>query len=93
MENFLEKIYEKSSQLKRDDKYKECLNCECYFGLLYYFKEELLKIENFFNKDILDDIIFSVENRKKAKTHKCLGCDPCPPAEWTVELLRKCKSS
>ncbi len=51
-----------------------------------------MKNENPLNKDIIEETVTSFENRKKVKIHNCLGCDPCLPAEWTVELLRKCKS-
>jgi len=91
LKKFLENICKRNSELKKNDEYKECLNCECYFGLLYYMKEELLKIEDPAYKEMLDDILSTFNNRKEVKIHQCLGCDPCPPAEWTAEIIRKLK--
>ncbi len=86
---FLENIYERILELKRNDKYKKCLNCDCYFGLLYYMKEELSKMEARASGEMLKDIISTFNKRKEGKIHQCLGCDLCPPAEWTTELIRK----
>jgi len=88
---FLENIHKRILELKRNDEYKKCLNCDCYFGLLYYMKEELSKIEAPAYKEMQKDIISTFNKRKEGKIHQCLGCDPCPPAEWTTELIRKFK--
>ncbi len=91
LKKFLENIHKRILELKRNDEYKKCLNCDCYFGLLYYMKEELSKIEAPAYEEMLKDIISTFNKRKESKIHQCLGCDPCPPAEWTTELIRKFK--
>ncbi len=88
LKKFLENIHERILELKKNDEYKKCLNCDCYFGLLYYMKEELSKIEDQAYEEMLKNIISTFNKRKEGKIHQCLGCDPCPPAEWTTELIK-----
>ncbi len=92
IKKFLENIYKRILELKRNDEYKKCLNCDCYFGLLYYMKEELQKNEDLISKEMLSNILSAFNKRKEVKIYQCLGCDPCPPAEWTTELIRKSKT-
>ncbi len=89
LRKFVENFYKRITDLKRNDEYKKCLNCDCYFGLLYYMNEELQKNQDLINKQKLADILSAFNKRKEIKIYKCLGCDPCPPAEWTAELIRK----
>ncbi len=52
-------------------------------------KEELQKNEDLISKEMLMDILEAFNKKKEIKINKCLGCYPCPPAEWTAELIRK----
>lgn len=88
---FLEDIYNRIVELKRNDEYRKCLNCDCYFGLLYYMKEELSKIEEPIYKEMLKDTSSTFDKRNEVRMHQCSGCDSCPPAEWTSEIIRKLK--
>jgi len=91
LKKFLENTYKRITALKRKDEHKKCLSCDCYYGLLYYMKEELQKIEGSMYKEMLRNILSTFNKRKDVKIYQCLGCDACPPAEWTAELIRKSK--
>lgn len=91
LENFLDNTYSRFSELRENDEYRKCLSCDCYFGLLYYMGEELSKMKGSKYEGMLKDVSSTFNKRNEVKMHQCLGCDPCPPAEWTSELLRKLK--
>lgn len=86
---FLRGIYGKISELQTNRQYRKCLSCDCYFTLLYYMKRELSKSEDTKYKGMFKDVSFLFDQRNQVKMHRCLGCDPCPPAEWNSELLKK----
>ncbi len=88
LEEILENTYSRLSELRENDEYGKCLSCDCFFGLLYYMKKGLSKSEASRHQEMLSDVSSSFDNRSDIKMHQCLGCDPCPPAEWTSELLR-----
>lgn len=54
-------------------------------------KEELQKIEEPMYKEMLRDILSTFNKGKDVNIQQCLGCDPCPPAEWTTELIKNLK--
>lgn len=89
LEKFLDKVYAQFLELKDNDENKKCLSCDCYFGLLFYMREELTKMEGPKYEEMLKDTSSAFDKKSEVKMHKCLRCDPCPPAEWTSELLRK----
>jgi hypothetical protein len=91
LKKLLKNIYKKIAELKRKDEYKKCLRCDCYYGLFYYMKEEMQKIEEPTHKEMLKDILSTFDKRKDVNIQQCLGCDPCPPAEWTTELIKNLK--
>jgi hypothetical protein len=88
MKEFFKDIYPKILELKKNSKFRKCLNCDCYFGLLYSMKEELTKWEDQ-KYERMKDVSSIFDKRTEVKLHQCLGCDPCPPGEWTSELLKR----
>ncbi len=85
--NLLDEVYRRLSELRANNEYRKCLSCECYFGLLYLMKEELSRIEGPGCEGMLDELSHAFDERNEVKMHGCLGCEECPPAEWTTQLL------
>lgn len=59
---------------------KECYSCECYLGFF-------AQLESDFECDIqklTDNNLTKVD-----AIHHCLGCQPCPPAEFYTDYLQK----
>lgn len=88
---FLNDVYNRVSKLRENNEYRKCLGCDCYFGLLYYMKKELSKQREPRYQEMLENVSSTFDKRSEIKMHQCLGCNPCPPAEWTSELIRKLK--
>lgn len=86
---FLREVFRKIRSLTGDAENEKCLDCECYFGLLFYLKKELTMIDDESINRMFEKIASVTERNHGARMHACLGCDPCPPAEWTTELIKK----
>ncbi len=89
LKKIIEKIYKRTSKLLIKSEYEKCLKCECYFGLLYYLKDFLSEIDESQYKEMEEEILLLFNKRKESGIHQCLGCEPCPPDEWTAELIRE----
>ena len=72
--------------------YEKCAECECYFGLLFYLNTELTIINDASLSEMFKKALLEWKTSKKAQIHSCLDCEPCPPAEWTAEMIMKLKS-
>ena len=86
---FLKEIFQKIQRLMGNTEDEKCLDCECYFGLLFYLKKELTMIDDESINKMFEEITPATKSNEEAQIHACLGCDPCPPAEWTTELIKK----
>ncbi len=89
---FLEEIYEKIKELKKNAEYEKCAECECYFGLLFYLNKELTMINDESFSKMFNKLLEEWERSQEARMHACLGCEPCPPAEWTTEVIKNLES-
>jgi hypothetical protein len=89
---FLREVFLKIQSLMGKTEDEKCLDCECYFGLLFYLKKELTMIDDESINKMFEEISHATESNEDAQIHACLGCDPCPPAEWTTELIKKFES-
>lgn len=59
---------------------EQCQTCECYQGFLEQLVNDFGETaENTMRQDRVDSSTF----------HSCLGCKPCPPAEFYTEYLRR----
>jgi hypothetical protein len=56
---------------------EKCRECECLQGMLVQLKLDRPELKEDVDKLTTDQF------------HKCLGCDPCPPAEVWVEYLKE----
>ncbi len=65
-------------RLKQSVIKKECATCECFQGFIAQL--EVDSCEDI--SDLVDLICVPDE-----KLHKCLGCNPCPPADLYTEYL------
>ncbi len=89
---FLREVFQRIQGLMGNIEDEKCLDCECYFGLLFYLKKELTMIDDESINKTFEKIASAAESHKDAQIHACLGCDPCPPAKWTTELIKKFES-
>lgn len=59
---------------------EKCMGCECLQGALIQLKRDRPE----WGKEI-DSLLLPTH-----EMHKCLGCDPCPPADiWATYLKEK----
>ena len=89
---FLEEIYKKIKELKKNAEYEKCADCECYFGLLFYLNKELTIIDDSYFNKMFKKHLAEWEKSQEARMHACQGCDSCPPAEWTAEVIKNLES-
>ncbi len=62
-----------------------CNTCECFLGYLAQ-----LRIDS----DPADKDLFAPFKVRREDMHKCLGCDPCPPADlYAAYMLKKQKNT
>lgn len=88
---YLEDVSRRILELRSNVEYEKCLDCECYFGLLFYLKKELMMIDDESFSKMFKEIIPAENRNGDVQIHACLGCESCPPAEWTTELIKKLK--
>jgi len=89
---FLKNVCQRILGLRNNAEYEKCLDCECYFGLLFYLNKELIMVDDASSKKMFKKIIPKATKEEEAQMHACLGCNPCPPAEWTTEVIEKLES-
>ncbi len=65
-------------KLKESAPLEECLTCECFQGLIAQ-----LEVDAPFD---ISELAASLQVAD-SDLHKCLGCDPCPPADVYTEYL------
>jgi hypothetical protein len=88
LEDSLKNSYKRITKLRENDEYRKCLSCDCYFVLLYHMRDAFSKMENPRHGQMLRDVSSKFDKRNQVNLHQCLGCNPCPPAEWATGLLR-----
>ena len=89
---FLKNVCQRILGLRNNAEYEKCLDCECYFGLLFYLNKELIMVDDASSKKMFKKIIPKATKEEEAQMHACLGCNPCLPAEWTTEVIEKLES-
>lgn len=89
---FLKDLYQRIKELRDNVVYEKCADCECYFGLLFYLNKELTIVDDASLSEMFKKALMEWKRSKRAQIHACLGCEPCPPAEWTAEMIMKLKS-
>jgi len=89
---FLKDVCQRILELRSSAEYEKCLDCECYFGLLFYLNKELIIVDDTSSNKMFKKILPKAFKEEEAQIHACLGCDPCPPAEWTTEVIEKLES-
>jgi hypothetical protein len=57
-----------------------CLTCECFLGYLAQLSIDA-------GEDVRS--LLTAMGSDRAHTHRCLGCEPCPPADLFAQLLRE----
>ena len=57
----------------------ECATCECFLGYLTQLE---------IDADPSSQPILLKHKPDRLEIHTCLGCDPCPPADYYAEYLR-----
>lgn len=57
-----------------------CLTCECFLG--YVAQLEI-------DTDADPGSLLAGMGIDRKRTHRCLGCEPCPPADLFAEYLRE----
>jgi hypothetical protein len=90
--SYLKEVCQRILELRRNAEYEKCLDCECYFGLLFYLNKELIIVDDVSSKRLFKKILPKAKKEEEAQMHACLGCDPCPPAKWTTEVIEKFES-
>ncbi len=90
--SYLKEVCQRILMLRSSDEYEKCLDCECYFGLLFYLNKELIMVDDASSKRMFKKILPKAAKEEEAQMHACLGCNPCPPAEWTTEVIEKLES-
>jgi hypothetical protein len=83
---FLKDVCQRILELRSSAEY------ECYFGLLFYLNKELEIVDDASSNKIFKKILPKATKEEETQMHACLGCDPCPPAEWTTEVIEKLES-
>lgn len=75
-----EEIARLLERLEREVLREECWSCECLQGFIAQLE-----------LDAADDARPPLAKHKVAtrEIHKCLGCEPCPPAEIFAEYLMR----
>ena len=89
---FLKNVCQRILGLRNNAEYEKCLDCECYFGLLFYLNKELIMVDDASSTKMFKKIIPKATKEEEAQMHACLGCNPCLPAEWTTEVIEKLES-
>ncbi|MGE5378941.1 MAG: hypothetical protein ACM3XO_28120 [Bacteroidota bacterium] len=57
-----------------------CYTCECFLGYLAQ-----LRIDS----EPADQDLFVPFKVDRSEMHRCIGCDPCPPADVYAEYIKK----
>jgi len=67
-------------QAKEAFPHEACLTCECFLGYVAQL-----------GIDADEDVaaLLAEIGIKRERTHSCLGCDPCPPADLFADYLRQ----
>lgn len=62
----------------------ECRTCECLQGFI-------AQLELDYSEKLMNDLVNDLKCQDD-KLHKCLGCNPCSPADIYIEYLKKKKT-
>lgn len=60
--------------------HEECNTCECLLGYIAQLRVD---------SDSENVDLFTPFKVDRSNTHRCLGCDPCPPGDLYAEYMRK----
>lgn len=67
-------------QARQTFPHEACLTCECFLGYVAQL-----------GIDADEDVtaLLAEMGIERERTHSCLGCDPCPPADLFANYLRQ----
>lgn len=73
----LKKAREYLDAISNEWKIGKCRNCECFQGALLQLEMDFPELKD------------EIEKLLTKQFHKCLGCEPCPPAALWIEYIKE----